>query len=372
MIVIFDHCVNEFMPSFRHMGSTGMVGAFKDIIAMSPLNIVYSGLTPVFIFFALSGFVLSYKFFDTGDIKYVVNGALKRFPRLAIPVFGSMLFMYLLSIIASCFTGSGQLLPLSSVFTESLYKAFFVGGPLINGPLWTMKTEFIGSMLVFSLLIITHSNKYRLFTYLISMLYFLESNMILFIFGVFLCDAYTTGYLKDRLFIKNKYMKLSLLLISIYLVSYPTIRNHVEVVGIYKLLEIDALGDVKSIFRVWHVTGVFILFYCVINTKVLKSFFSRNTCLLLGKLSFSAYVLHYPIIIFMREIGLVGDRSVLSLFTMSAIVFITTLSCSVPFEKYIDRFSVWVSSVISKSVMNAYSIGLEKIKNNSIESSARK
>lgn len=355
MVVIFDHCVNEFMPSFRHMGSQGVTGWFKDVIAMSPLNIIYSGLTPVFIFFVLSGYVLSYKFHETGNVKYAFSGAIKRYFRLAGPVLGSMLFLYIVYRVSMAFGADGSTLSLFDVFKESFIQVFFVGGSLHNGPLWTMKTELIGSILVFALMLITNSSKWRAFTYLVSMVYFYDSNFLLFIFGMFLCDVYTTGYLKGFVETQNKKILIPLLLISLYFISYPTVRNHVEVAGIYRLLNIDIHGGEGARFRLWHVTGVMLLFYCITNLSFLKEFFSKSFCLTLGRLSFSVYVLHYPVIIFFREMGWSGGRDISSLVMMSSAVYAISLAASVPFERYIDRGSVKVSNYISSKVMNVIS-----------------
>lgn len=353
MVVIFDHCVNEFMPSFRHMGSQGYLGTVKDFIAGSPLNIIYSGLTPVFIFFALSGFVLSFKFHETGNVKYAVSGAIKRYFRLAGPVIGSMILLFFLYHLCALLKGDANTISLSQVIYESFVKVFFVGGSLQNGPLWTMKTELLGSLLIFTLMVITNSSKYRLLTYLLAMIYFYDSNFLLFIFGMFICDVYTTGYLKSMLSTDNKLLLVTILLLSVYFISYPTVRNHVEVAGIYKLLELDLSGGEKARFRLWHVGGVMLLFYCVINLEALKKFFSRGFCLVLGKLSFSAYVIHYPIIIFLREMGLTSGRDITSLLVLSFTVYASTLLIAVPFEKYIDRSSVKLSNLISAKIMAA-------------------
>ncbi|KAB0880248.1 acyltransferase family protein [Cronobacter muytjensii] len=356
MVVIFDHCVNEFMPSFRHMGSHGLTGWIKDIIAMSPLNIIYSGLTPVFIFFVLSGYVLSCKFHETGNVKYAFSGAIKRYFRLTGPVVGSMLFLYIIYWVCFAFNDSKTPMSIIDVLDESFIKVFFIGGSLHNGPLWTMKTELIGSLLVFALMLVTNSSRYRAFTYLASMVYFYDSNFLLFIFGMFLCDVYTTGYLKEFVETKNKKILIPLLLISVYLISYPTVRNHVEVSGIYSLLDIDMSGGEVARFRLWHVTGVMLLFYCVTNLEFLKNFFSKSFCLLLGRLSFSVYVLHYPVIIFFREIGWTGGRDIASLFMLSSAVYAIAIGLSFPFELYIDRGSVRVSNYISYKVMGAFSV----------------
>lgn len=49
-IVILDHCINTFKPDLRYTGLSDAGGLIRKLIALTPLNLIYSGIAPVCIF----------------------------------------------------------------------------------------------------------------------------------------------------------------------------------------------------------------------------------------------------------------------------------------------------------------------------------
>lgn len=70
--------------------------------------------------FVLSGFVLTFKFFKTGDSDIIKASAAKKYVRLVIPVLFSMLLFYLLHVL---FTPNINDLTLLGAFKEGLYHS---------------------------------------------------------------------------------------------------------------------------------------------------------------------------------------------------------------------------------------------------------
>ena len=63
-IVVIFHFIGNFHPaSIYGTSNTHVKGNVEHLFAMTPLNVLYSGSLAVCIFFVLSGFVLSMKFF---------------------------------------------------------------------------------------------------------------------------------------------------------------------------------------------------------------------------------------------------------------------------------------------------------------------
>ena len=343
MVVIFDHCVNGYYPSLRFTDEPGLSGLFRNIIAWSPLNIVYSGLISVSIFFILSGYVLSYKYHKTKQIDFVVNAALKRYVRLQIPVFFSILFFVAVMQMQDFIFNTKHDYSIIEILKISTYNIFISGTNLLNGPLWTMKIELIGSFIVFSILFLTHKINKRWIIYLIAMLITFGDSFSLFILGLILCDAYTSGYCKRIFTIKNSYINSVLLIISLVLISYPTIRQGVVIGGLYSCITFN-----NGIQSYYHVIGVYLLFISILNSHNIQALFHTKVFLFLGKISFSAYIIHYPIILFIGSLRTSHQIQWHEFLYLTVLVFTTTLILSVLFEKYIDVFSVKISNMFAK------------------------
>lgn len=346
MVVLFDHCVNQFYPSLRFTNQSGFAGSIKDIIAWSPLNIIYSGLISVFIFFILSGFVLSHKYHITRDFKDIINASRKRYFRLLIPVLFSLIFFWLCKeIIEILFKKENNIL-FSQVIKSSFFDIFFTGQNIINGPLWTMHSELLGSFIVFGILAISHEMKHRWLLYIIALAFYFNTFYFLFILGAFLSDLSLSGYPTWVKKINNKHFNLLLFVLSLIFISYPTIRPNVEIGGIYTLLTFKASFSVHTF---WHIIGVSILFWVILNTPLLQKIFNHKASLFLGKISFSAYVLHFPILLVVRELNIKFDLTSLTLLFNSLIVFSITIIISILFERYIDKNAVIISNKIARN-----------------------
>jgi hypothetical protein len=119
----------------------------------------------------LSGYVLSWKFIEQGDHAYLRASALKRFPRLVAPVFASVLFAWALLTLGVMRTTEAAAIGAASFLSEaynqpvSLLSALWIGAigaPLlgqttINVPLWTIKIELLGSLLLFAVYAVSGS-----------------------------------------------------------------------------------------------------------------------------------------------------------------------------------------------------------------------
>lgn len=129
------------------------------------------GSFSVFVFFVLSGYVLSVGFFRTGKRRVVVDLALRRYPRLTVPIFAAcclatvlMGFGLMHNIPASKAAGSDGWLPIVYTFTPtfmdllhfSFWRVYVDGSPAssYDAPLWTMPIEMQGSILVFATLLV--------------------------------------------------------------------------------------------------------------------------------------------------------------------------------------------------------------------------
>jgi peptidoglycan/LPS O-acetylase OafA/YrhL len=99
LIVLFSHLVLGFYP-YLHLTSQDFFdkqNIIIKIIGSTPLNLIYSGHFAVMVFFLITGYVLSYKYFTTPKThEYITSGAFRRYFRLMIPALFSCLIAYFL------------------------------------------------------------------------------------------------------------------------------------------------------------------------------------------------------------------------------------------------------------------------------------
>lgn len=140
------------------------------------LPIFFDGQLAVYVFFVLSGYVLSIEFFRTGKRKGIVDLALRRYPRLTIPIFASCLLAYILlklglfSNLAAAELAKSGWLKLFYTFEPNLVEflrfslwnvyAAYSGEQSYNAVLWTMPYEMAGSFIIFGLLLLSSRSIY--------------------------------------------------------------------------------------------------------------------------------------------------------------------------------------------------------------------
>lgn len=188
LAVVFSHLGLSFFPYLHHFDeSESPRYALEHWIYHSPFAFWYSGTAAVFVFFVLSGFVLTYAVMrQPSKIKTKIKTMLiKRYPRLAIPALLSCLLVWALFLIfdIDSHAANGWLqmyvtqdISFKEAFYEGTIGAFLFADSDTNWVLWTMQIELIGSLLLFLLL----------YCYSISKLLFLVLSMLLPLLALYL------------------------------------------------------------------------------------------------------------------------------------------------------------------------------------------
>ncbi|WP_019915138.1 acyltransferase family protein [Paenibacillus sp. HW567] len=70
LVVVFSHYTLSFFPALHTGNTSDVYNSFELFVSGSPLNVFYNGSFAVFIFFILSGFVLSYKYWGVENYKF--------------------------------------------------------------------------------------------------------------------------------------------------------------------------------------------------------------------------------------------------------------------------------------------------------------
>jgi peptidoglycan/LPS O-acetylase OafA/YrhL len=160
---------------FVVLGHLGPVFLLVDR-TFPPLPFFIDARLAVFVFFALSGYVLSISFFLTGDRSGVVSLALRRYLRLTIPIAASILLAVVIDRAglaqnqpAGIAAGSPWLslgfsipIDLTEAARYALFDVYRFGvrdAMYYNAVLWTMPYELLGSFLIFGCLLVTGTTR---------------------------------------------------------------------------------------------------------------------------------------------------------------------------------------------------------------------
>ncbi|BEM22964.1 acyltransferase family protein [Serratia nevei] len=328
----------------------------------SVFGFLYSGTSAVFVFFVMSGIVLSRGIEKRNDEYYFIT-SFTRYFRLAIPATFSCLLMFVVLFFISA---NDQPIPGVSDWLEpffikypSLIDAFsygaagaFIGPPVWSGHiynpvLWTMKIELIGSLFVYVACVLFKRSKFLslavFFVLSIAILPFstlIALSMVCFFCG-FVYSAFDVNY-------KNNLLGAILVIVGLYLAG---IHNDSES---YRWLTYVVKGRSYLLFN--FISGIMIV-YGVLTSNLISRALENNLLVYLGKLSFPIYVIHIPVI--MLTIYLTRDlatTSVVSMLTVSAISLLSTVLLA-RFVVPVDDFSI----SFSKRVYNKI-IGLRMVR----------
>ena len=163
LVVLVHHLLLAFFPRFH-----GLLFPDEPVSLFgTPLFALVNGSAAVVLFFVLSGFVLTVRAFRTQSTFPLVLGALKRWPRLAVPVLAVNICagllagwaLYLNQPVAQEISSPwlswwydappAQWRSVVAAAKEGAFSTFLRGSAYFNSNLWTMYFEFYGSFLAF-------------------------------------------------------------------------------------------------------------------------------------------------------------------------------------------------------------------------------
>lgn len=312
-MVVLSHLSLSFFPYLHAFDQSRMPAHALELwIHHSPFAFFYSGTAAVYIFFVLSGYVLSYALMARGDTLYKLKSmCFKRYPRLMLPALGSCLLLWLAF---TTLQPDGRLLNEwidvfgnhAGTFGDALYdgsiRTFWNGYSEYNWALWTMKIELVGSLIIFALVYALHRGwslwwmtplavvvsyaLIRLVPFNIDNLLPLNAldmfenslEILSFLFGMlFYCYASKIGFKLALIF----------LLIGLYFAGV-----HDDSLS-YQWLT-PWFND-RAYNFLCFLSGPFIVGSILMNEQ-LSAFFSTRIPVFLGKISFAAYLNHLLII----------------------------------------------------------------------------
>jgi len=218
LVVVFHHFSWAFLPAM--VGGDFALAHLRveKLVYDSPLYLMIAGGFAVCMFFVLSGFALSYKFFQTQRHEEVTSGAVRRYFRLAPVVVTAVMLSCGLLALGLYFNNQAYVASASPWLKASwqgsasfidalkfgLYGVFFGNShgaevSRYDNVLWTMQVEFFGSFMVFAFLAIFGRQPRRWIAYIVALFLLRNTYYLGFAFGVALCDWYVMMQQRERL-----------------------------------------------------------------------------------------------------------------------------------------------------------------------------
>jgi len=357
-MVVFHHFILAFYPALFSGAdaTTHLKPGVEAFASGSVFNLFYNGNFAVCIFFVISGFVMSHKFFQFKDHEIITASAIKRYLRLAIPVSISVFLAYLFMKFslfynnqAADISGSGWLggfWNFTPNFMDMLNQAFvgtfFSSVFEYNKTLWTIAFEFTGSFLVLGFVALFGKMRNRHWAYLVAIIIFLQSYYLAFILGMILSDLMAHKNMIIQAFDRSKILRTGLLLLGLFIGSYP---SGLDVTGtIYAPLNNSFMADPAVMY---HVLGAFLVIMVLLDSKRMQKFFSGKYLLFLGEISFAMYLLHFIILGSFSSFIFLKLSPHVSYFANFAISFMLSVAIIIPtaylMSRHIDRRVVKLS-----------------------------
>ncbi len=313
-MVVLSHLSLSFFPYLHYFDHSRLTASSLELsIHHSPFAFFYSGTAAVYIFFVLSGYVLSYAIMNGKNQLYKIKSmTIKRYPRLMLPALGSCILLWLAftyiqpngAHLSEWIDVMGEQIhtPFWDAWFDGTIRVFWLGYSQYNWVLWTMKIELVGSLLVFALLYAKLKGYSMLkLTPVVLLLSYMLLHMIPF-------DATGFSELKWMDIVEQNLEMLSFLIGMLIFFKYRLFNNTLcfalLALGLYcagvhgnsasySWLN-DWLGD-RSYNLLNFLAGPLIVVSILMN-KTLAELFSSKIPVYLGKISFAAYLNHLLII----------------------------------------------------------------------------
>ena len=319
--------------------------------------VVVNGGAAVQLFFVLSGFVLSRRYFQTGDAAPMIIGIIKRWPRLAGPVTASLLIACALYTLngyyyaeAGHLSGSPWLenfassgAPPPSIFSyqnailQGAYYTFFYGDTSLNSSTWTMLPELYGSFLVYGLAAVlivgAKVSKLACLCIFLIAIVALSANHILWSFLAGVMLAFYCKRADDRTI-----SALIALAVGLYLLGYQ------ENIGAYGFFTVEPRHQAYV-----YLVGSCLLLWSFEVSSLQRSWLSGRYSAWLGELSFPLYLVQ------VSAITSIGSYVYLQMGAYAAAVM--SIAGAVTLSIPLIYFNRWWLALLNRCAASIFSFG---------------
>jgi peptidoglycan/LPS O-acetylase OafA/YrhL len=379
--VVLLHYLTAFAPAIANVNPAIPHPGWEDRFIHSPCFFLADGYMAVSIFFLISGLVLTYSFESSADV--FGNLLARRVVRLGVPMAASVLLGALWFLLfpgahagAAAWLGGNDWLrntgpaPVTAglVAKEILLCGLLLGHAhfsLIlpgsfgeragllelsqspNAPLWTLHLELYGSLLLLGLVMLERRLSAGWCTALrVALLLVLIAHPLgLFIIGHWAAKMLQAEAWRARL--KGRVARVLAVLalgtgiaMSAHLVPAGVIHGFLAATRFEKLpMRVDE-------FHFYSHFGAILIFFAVLALPGAQSLLGSRLGLLLGRYSFSLYLVHFPILLTVTMACLLRLHDAppaLAIGTASACGLAATVVAALLFERLVDRPAISLS-----------------------------
>jgi peptidoglycan/LPS O-acetylase OafA/YrhL len=273
-------------------------------IADTPLGLLWNGRFAVSVFFVLSGFVIAAAADRRRDI--IVANLVTRYLRLAVPVLASVILAwFLLSLFPNAtpslretlpdpsrwldYTYQGDIPPIHAAIYDGLVGNFLRGGSDFNNVLWTMQIELLGSVGLFLLYWLVQGRARLVVLALagLGIVFLARDAYVAFVAGAYLYEAAKAGLLA-RL---PAFLPPAALVVGV-LLGAPG-PDTWERWGPIDLPGKLTPGNQRGLVPIGAAT---LFVYAALTLPVFAHLLGRRLLQWLGRISFSLYLVHVPLL----------------------------------------------------------------------------
>ena len=358
LAVVFSHLSLSFIP-YLHRFDANDIANNQLIYAIhhSPFAFWYSGTAAVFIFFVLSGYVLSYALCKSPELisSKLKNMWIKRYPRLMIPALISCVIIWVvfntIKIDSSHVGGWLQTYVTQNfLFKTAIYEgavgSFLFAESSINWVLWTMTIELFGSFALFILI------------------YLKQLHTLLFLIASVLIAAFAYWWRGEGFC-----MGISSFIIGMYFYFYGRqipilIASIVLILGLYLAGAHNSSASYAWIYaqigeRTYEYGNFFagiLIVYSILMSPKLSKALELPVLVWLGKISFSVYLLHlvlmYLVCIPLFNLFLNWQWGYLSAVMCASLLYIAvTLWIAEFYSRYVDQLAMRSSQKLAQLIL---------------------
>lgn len=300
IMVVLIHYIAAFFPAMYNGDFLVAQFRMEKVISNSPLYAIFNGSFAVYIFWCISAYLIAENYNQTHNRLKMTQKALKKYFAFLLPVFLSCVLVYVL-MKNNCFfnkevsilTKSAWLdaffdgeISINGLMKAVFWDTFFSGNIILYNPvLWSMKVEFIGSLITIALVVVFGDLKYKNYIWFMVGIVIagVDLRYLCFLIGIVCSDL---RHLFPKYSLRHSFV---LLLIGLFGAGYPA--GYVPQVGIYSAISAVLCNNIDVRTLLYCISAGLILSALVENDNIAK-IFSNKLFLVCGENSLYIYLLH--------------------------------------------------------------------------------
>jgi peptidoglycan/LPS O-acetylase OafA/YrhL len=373
--VVLLHYASAFLPAIGLHDPTIVHFGWENGFIHTPLFLPFDGYSAVYIFFVLSGVALTYSF---GACPYAIpSGVVRRIIRLGVPTAGGLLLGAMwfslwpgAQVTASRITGSPWLAALGGdpvttaniihqIGLEGMFAGYDDASTLpgaarrmlhlvslfrsFDPPLWTLHFEFVGSLIVLGLVALRRAVGRRTHLAICLLLIFALASSVLFLFiaGHLAADWLRSPPARRR----NIILGVGLCALGVLLCTTATLGVMIRV---RQFFPAPFIGRHEAAATMQLMYGALAGFFGIACLPRMQAVLAGPRLRWLGKISFSLYLTHFPLLIIVGSAAFVLVAAQVPYLVAVLVVTVVMggllgLALAVGFEILVDRPAIALS-----------------------------